>query len=79
MSNAPDTETDMLFNSLKTNVLKIKRFYDGSDRVITQYEAVANATNGQPCIRTDYAYVGVSTLLDAMKESMSTWQSAWDI
>jgi len=74
-----DQKADILLNDLKVNVLKIKRVYDGSSRVITQYEAVANADDGMACLRTDYTYVGATTNLDAMKESIGTWSSAWDI
>ncbi len=78
---ADDTQGDLLLEALLGEIMKIKRVYDANTppRVITQYEAVANAINGQTCLRTDYTYVSTTTNLDAMKESISTWQSAWDI
>jgi len=79
MSNAPDTAADQLLESLSTNVVKTKTIYDGSNRAITRYEAVANANNGQACIKTSYTYVGATTQIDATKEEMDVWQSAWDI
>ena len=76
---ASDTPADLILEALGREIMKVKRFYDGSSRVTSQYEAFANAIDGQPCIRTDYTYVGATTNVDAMKESMSTWQAAWDI
>ncbi len=74
-----DTPADLLLEALDKEVMKVKRFYDGSNRLITQYEAFANSINNQVCLRTDYTYVGVTTSVDAMKESLSQWNSAWDI
>jgi hypothetical protein len=76
---ANDNVADELLQALAKEVVKIKRIYDGSSRVITQYEAVANAVDGQKCLRTDYTYVSTTTNIDAMKESLDVWQAAWDI
>ncbi len=53
--------------------------YDGSSRMIQVYEARANAVNGDTALLTTYAYDGVSTRISDMKETVSTWNSAWDI
>lgn len=53
--------------------------YDGSSRMVTVYEARANAQNGEPCLKTTYTYVSTSTRVQAMKEEDATWSSAWDI
>lgn len=74
-----DTDVDIFLQSLNSNAVKSKSFYDGSNRVITRYETVTNAVHGQPCLRTDYTYVGATPNVDASKESMATWDSAWDI
>ncbi len=76
---ADDTQGDTLLEALGREIMKLKRVYDGSSRVVTQYEAYANAVDGQKCLRTDYTYVGATTALDAMKESVDLWQAAWDI
>ena len=77
MSN--DSEADLLLQALGKEIMKVKRIYDGSNRVITQYDAFANALNGAVCLRTDYVYVGITTNVDKMKESLDVWSSAYDI
>lgn len=74
-----DSNADELLRTLGKEVIKVHRVYDGSDRVIEQYEALANAIHGGPALRTDYTYVGATTNVENMKESLSTWDSAWDI
>jgi hypothetical protein len=74
-----DTLGDQILNTLKGEVVKVHHVYDGSDRLIERYEAVANAVHGAKCLRTDYTYDGASTRVVGMKESVSTWDSAWDI
>jgi hypothetical protein len=58
----------------------VKQFlvYDGSGRMITHYVAYNTAADGDPCLRTDYVYSGGTTNITNMKESIDTWDSAWD-
>lgn len=72
-------KADQVFQSLGREVIKLYRIYDGSDRVITQYEAVQNTENGGACLRTDYQYIGVTTKLEKMREVVDVWSSAYDI
>jgi hypothetical protein len=74
-----DTDADNYLQALQKEICKTKSVYDGSNRLITRYEALANAEDGAPCLRTDYTYVGVTTQVDATKESFSNWDSSWDI
>jgi hypothetical protein len=74
-----DSTADFILQTLGREVIKVKKFYDGSNRVTSQYEAVANAEHGKPCLKTEYTYVGATPNVDAMKESAATWDSAWDI
>lgn len=74
-----DTSADEYLITLSKEVVKIFRVYDGNDRLITTYEAVANAVDGAPCLKTDYSYIGVTTKLEKMKESMSVWSAAYEI
>lgn len=53
--------------------------YDAFNRMVVTYTAIADAKNGDQCVRTDYAYAGNSTRVIKMRESLSTWQAAWDI
>jgi len=53
--------------------------YDGSNRMEYLYTAIANASDGDPCLRTQYAYDGVSTRIVKRQETESTWNSSWDI
>jgi len=76
---ASDTAADQLLEALGKEVMKVKRIYDGSNRVITQYEAFANAIDQAVCLKTDYTYVGATTDLDKMRESVGVWLTAYDI
>jgi hypothetical protein len=75
---AQDSNADEMLQALSKEVVKSKSVYDGSDRLITRYEAFANAENGQPCLKTDYTYVGITTKVDASKESLAVWDASWD-
>lgn len=74
-----DTNADELLRTLGKEVIKVYRVYDGSNRLTEQYEALANTINGGPALKTEYTYVGATTDVEKMKESLTTWNSAWDI
>lgn len=59
----------------------IKEFYvyDGSDRLISLYQARNNANDGEPALLTEYTYVGATAVIEKMRESQSTWSAAYDI
>jgi hypothetical protein len=59
--------------------LKQYLVYDGSNRITQIYEAMANALNGDPCLLTEYGYVGISSRVEKMRESESTWDSSWEL
>ena len=50
--------------------------YDASNRVISIYEATAEAVDGDKCLLTTYAYDGTSSRVAKFKEEVSTWVSA---
>lgn len=79
MTAVADTEGDILLQTLGREIMKVYRVYDGSDRLVTQYEAVANCEHGKPCVKTEYTYVGATTRIEKMKESQATWDSSYDI
>lgn len=74
-----DKMADNLLNTMKAEVVKVFKVYDGSNRVIEQYEAVANAVNNAPCIKTTYTYVGATNQVEKMKEERGIWLSSYDI
>ncbi len=74
-----DTEADELLQALQKEALKTYRIYDGSDRLITTYETFTNTVNGGPAIKTQYTYVGATTRVEKMKETIDVWSSAYDI
>jgi len=74
-----DTNADELLKALGKEVIKVRRVYDGVPRVTEQYEALANTVHGGPCLKTEYVYVGATTDVEKMQESLATWDSAWDI
>ncbi len=59
----------------------VKQFieYDGSARMVSIYEARADAADGSPCMKTSYAYVTGTTRIEKRKEEEATWDSSWDI
>ena len=67
---------------LKTGLndfLKSYCVYDVSLRVTDIYEAQPDAINGAPCMRTQLTYDGSSTRIVKRKESVSAWNSTWDL
>lgn len=72
---AETTVRDFLL-AIRNEPLKLFRVYDGSNRVQYQYEAITHAVDGDPCMRTEYVYDGVSTRLLKMKETIDVWVSA---
>lgn len=74
-----DTQADELLTSLGKEAMKVYRVYDGSSRVTEQYETYANTVNGGPALKTEYVYDGATTNVLKMKETISTWNSSWDI
>jgi hypothetical protein len=81
MANNPasDNRGDELLQALMREIVKVYRIYDGSNRVTTEYEAVANAVDQQVCLKTEYTYAGARTTPDKMRESLDVWSSAYDI
>jgi hypothetical protein len=75
----PDSTADSIFTALNSEVVKVYQVFDGSDRVIEKYEALANTPDGGPCLKTEYVYSGAMTVAQKMKESQSTWLAAYDI
>lgn len=59
--------------------IKSHSVYDGSNRLITVYEARANALHDHYALKTDYTYVGITSQIENSKESASLWDSSWDI
>lgn len=68
-----------LITSLRFELKKEFLVYDLQDRVIDIYQAHINASNGTPCLRTTYEYVGTSTRVEKMKETADVWSAAYDI
>lgn len=69
--------TDFILSHAKEAV-KQRFGYDAQTRMAITWVALANAKHGDPCLRTDYLYDGTSTRVLGMKESLSTWDAAWD-
>ena len=76
---ANDTNADELLQALGKEVLKLHRVYDGSNRLIEQYETFANTVDNGVALKTTYTYDGASERVVGMKEELATWDSAWDI
>ena len=69
---------DQIMNA-KTDLMKWHYEYDVYERPIAVYECGANADHGAQCMKTTYTYVGTSSAIVGAKETVSTWDSVWDI
>lgn len=65
--------------SVKYEAMKLFRVYDGTGRVQYQYDTPVNTENGGICMRTEYVYANTSFNVVQMKETLDSWDSAWDI
>ena len=74
-----DTSKTAQLTTLKHELSKSYIQYDVSDRMEIAYEAAAATGHGEPCLKTEYAYDGGSSRIIKRKESVSTWDSSWDI
>lgn len=72
------TTRDVL-KSLKHEALKEFREYDAQFRPSAIYQAFTDAKEGDDCLKTEYIYDGLSQRIIKKKESVTDWQSAWDI
>jgi hypothetical protein len=80
MSNLPNEQKVTRF--LKTQFKEaVKQYlvYDGFFRMTDVYAAPVDAVHGDECLRTQYAYDGGSVRIQKTKESIATWDSAWEI
>lgn len=68
-----------IINALQKEAMKEYYVYDGSNRVIEQYQAPTDTPEGGACLRTDYTYVGGTTNREKMKETIVPWQTIWEI
>jgi hypothetical protein len=60
--------------------VKQHHVYDGQDRMTGHYVAMVDAEHGDNCQLTTYTYrTPTSTQVLGVKESLSTWDSSWDI
>lgn len=65
--------------TIKFEALKLYRVYDVNNRVVQQYEAPTNAKTGDLCLKTQYSYISTSARVEKVKESLSTWDTSWDL
>lgn len=52
---------------------------DAQNRTEYVYTVRADAADGTPCSVVQYAYDGLTSRVVYMKESTSTWDSAWEL
>ncbi len=74
-----ELSTTALLKSHANELVKQYIVYDGQSRVFQVYTAVASTADQEPCLVTEYSYVGpVSTQIQARKEYNGVWSSAYD-
>lgn len=75
--------TDNKTSLLKTQERELIKEYtvlDGAGRVSEIYTTWTGAPDGTPCTKVEYEYdTTYANRVIKMKESKSTWDSAWDI
>ena len=65
--------------AIRQEPVKMFRAYDGSNRLMLQYEAVTHAVSGDPCMKTEYTYDGTSSRVLKLKESVDVWSISYEI
>lgn len=70
--------SDLVSSHLKEAV-KTYSVFDASQRLEYFYVANVDASHGEICMVTQYAYDGTSTRVQKQKEDKATWDSSWDI
>lgn len=72
---------DMIASQLSSGQMTYN-VYDSSNRLSEVYEAPLTSGHGEPCLKTIIKYIdgasGTSRTILATKESVTTWNSAWD-
>jgi hypothetical protein len=63
----------------RSEAVKTYATYDASQRLEYFYTAMADAQHGDRCLVTQYTYDGTSGRVVKSKESLSLWDSSWDI
>lgn len=79
MASEKDPSATDFVESHAREAIKQYIVYDGSGRMTETYTALTNAKDGDQCMKTQYAYDGATTRVIQMKESLTTWDSSWDI
>lgn len=53
--------------------------YDSEGRLEYVYEAASDASDGKPCLVTQYGYVTGTTRIEKRREYEGLWSAAYDI
>jgi hypothetical protein len=77
--NLPFSRASDFVSAHLQEAIKTHSVYDGSNRLIQFYAAIEQAKHGEQCALTNYTYDGASARVVGTKETLSTWDSAWDI
>ena len=76
MSSAIET-LDLIRSGLLAGVMTYS-VYDSANRLIEYYEAATDIEHGEPCLKSEYKYVGSTNIVLATRETVAQWDSAWD-
>ena len=79
MSFAQEITVRDFIANIRNEPVKVFRVYNSSNQLITQYEAVTHAKDGDSCMKTRYDYDGTSARVVHMKESVDTWLNAYEM
>jgi hypothetical protein len=74
-----DTIATDLVPAHNREAVKTYIVWDEFNRMVTHYSTLAAAPHGAKALRTDYRYDGNSNRVQKTKESLSAWDSAWEI
>ncbi len=68
-----------IITAIREEALKEFRVYDANNRIDRIYQAPTSARHGDSCLMTQWGYNGETKQILKRKESVTTWDSSWDI
>lgn len=78
MASDPINNKTAILKSIVNEYSKSKQLFDVNGRLEFLYVAPVDVKNGEPCFVTQYSYVGLTAVVDYMKEGESVWQTIWE-
>ena len=65
--------------SIMTSHMKTYAIYDANGRTTHFYEAPTFTNHDDPCLLTQFSYIGTNPSVEKSHESEATWDSSWNL